>query len=149
MPAALDSGAAIANKVLGMADYTRRCRAGYPAQGQFVTTAFLPFASAEQQMGFCVQVRKGRGQFGSDMVFLRHPAGGLTTHENQSFNAMTDEQEAMARSLFESENLPEAEDYSRGYSCYGKVHEVGFLIEDSKSEPKPDVAFSFAITKLG
>jgi len=67
------------------------------------------------------------------MVFLRHPDERLTTHENQCYIAMTEEQEHLARQLFSQ--LPEAEDYSHGYRCCDKIHEVGFLIETSTSQP--------------
>lgn len=98
----------------------------------------------ERQIGFCVQIRRKRGQFGSDMVFLRHTDGSLVTHENQGFFLMTAEQEALARPLFVE--LPEEEDYSQGYSCCGKVREVGFVIENSASVPTPDASFAMAMT---
>lgn len=98
----------------------------------------------ERQIGFCVQIRRKRGQFGSDMVFLRHTDGSLVTHENQGFFLMTAEQETLARPLFVE--LPEQEDYSHGYSCCNKVREVGFVIENSASVPTPDASFAIAMT---
>lgn len=101
-------------------------------------------SNPERHIGFCVQIRRKRGQFGSDMVFLRHTDGSLVTHENQGFFLMTAEQEALARPLFVE--LPEQEDYSLGYSCCGKVREVGFVIENSASVPIPDTSFAIAMT---
>jgi hypothetical protein len=103
-------------------------------QGMFVVTGLQAGERRpEKQIGFCIQVRVGRGQFGSDMVFLRHPDESLTTHENQFFYAMTEEQEAIARTLFS--HLPEDEDYSGGYRCCDKIHETGFIVENSASRP--------------
>lgn len=144
---------AVASAVVAMNDYSRICRvrpgsggfalSGHPQQGQMVLTGMqvgAAGASPEKRIGFCVQVRLGRGQFHSDMVFLRHPDGSLTTHENQSYYAMSPEQEALARTLFKV--LPEDEDYAPGYICRDKIREVGFLIADSKSRPSPDTPFS-------
>jgi len=113
-------------------------------QGCMVVTG-LPAGprNAERRLGFCVQIRRKRGQFGSDMVFLRHPDGDLVTHENQCFYLMTPEQEALARPLFT--DLPEDEDFGHGYSCCNKVREVGFIIENSASEPMPNTAFGITI----
>ncbi|MGY0246470.1 plasmid protein, partial [Klebsiella michiganensis] len=96
-------------------------------------------------VGYCVQIRKRVGQFGSDMVFLRHANGSLTVHENNCYCAMDSEQEEVARAVFEV--LPEDEDYELGYSDCAKVWEVGFLIEKSQSRGTPDTPFSIAITK--
>jgi hypothetical protein len=101
---------------------------GHPKQGQFVTTGPQMGGSVESRVGYCVQVRKGRGAYSSNVVFLRHPDGGLTTHENQAFFGLTAAQEVLAREIFV--DLPEDEDYSHGYSIQGQYEEVGFLIED-------------------
>ena len=115
-----------------------------PSQGQIVVTGYQFGAPKKRRLGYCVQIRVGRGQFGSDMVFLRHLDGGLVTHENQCFYGLTPEQEALVRPLFKG--MIEEEDYTHGYLCCGKVMEVGFLIENSKSEPMPNTPFSVTIT---
>lgn len=122
---------AVVQRVIDTADRERTMIGAqrFPQQGQFVTTGFQMAPSIERYVGFCVQVRKGCGQFGSDMVFLRHPSGLLVTHENQAFFALSEEHEALVRGLYDPEDLPEAEDYSVGYRCVNKVHETGFLIE--------------------
>ncbi|WOY03089.1 plasmid protein [Dickeya fangzhongdai] len=114
----------------------------HPAQGQFVVTG-PNFQGDDTRVGYCVQVRKKVGQFGSDMVFLRHVNGSLTVHENQCYCAMNAEQEALARSVFEV--LPEDEEHEQGYSDCEKVHEIGFVIEHSKSCGTPDVPFAITI----
>lgn len=132
-------------QVIAMTDYTRVMYGGdrNAAQGQMVVTGPTQASSPEKRIGFCVQIRKNCGQFGSDMVFLRHPDGSLTTHENQAYFAMTADQELLARELFT--DLPENEDYSEGYRCCDKVHEVGFLITHSASTPTPNQPFSLTI----
>lgn len=99
----------------------------HPQQGQFVITGPQMGGSVLRRIGFCVQVRKDIGAFGSHLVFLRHADGSLCTHENQSFFGMTAAQEAAARECFDA--LPEEEDYSRGYTIGGEQQETGFIIE--------------------
>ena len=127
--------AALVERVLSLTDFSLLVRSGSSLkQGQFLVTGpQVGEKHPEKRIGFCIQVRLRCGQFGSDMVFLRHPDESLTTHENQCYIAMTDEQEQLARQLFS--HLPEDQDYSQGYRCCDKVHEVGFLIEDSASQP--------------
>jgi hypothetical protein len=135
----------IVKQVLALTDYTKGMYGDrHPAQGQMVVTGQQVGGSTEGRIGYCVQIRKNCGQFGSDMVFLRRPDGGLTTHENQGYYPMTDEQEKLARSLFAE--LPEDEDYSEGYLCCGKVHELGFLIDHSKSTPTPNTPFNLTVS---
>lgn len=121
-------------QILALASYERGMYGSkYPSQGQWVTTGPQASRNIEKRVGFCVQVRKGCGQFGSDLVFLRHADESLTTHENQSYYSMAQEQIDLARQAFS--HLPEDEDYSLGYSCTDKILEVGFLIEKSASQP--------------
>jgi ABC-type cobalamin transport system ATPase subunit len=60
-------------QILGMVDYKKSCRTaaghgiGYPLQGQMVITGPQLSQDPEKRMGFCVQVRKGCGQFVSDI----------------------------------------------------------------------------------
>lgn len=114
------------------------------AERQLVVVGASRDLDPEHGIGYCVQVRLGRGQFGSDMVFLRHPDDRLVTHENQGFWGMTPAQEALARPLFATQ--PEDEDCSHGYKCCGGVHEKGFLVQDSASSASPDTAFGFTVT---
>lgn len=150
--AGAEDRAARVAQIIDMCDYTRYVSGLSSAliqkltQGCMVVTGLQAGArEQERQLGFCVQIRKGRGQFSSDMVFLRHTDGKLITHENQGFFLMTPEQEALARPLFE--DLPEDEDYSHGYLCCNKVQEVGFIVENSASVPTPDTPFAITITR--
>ena len=116
---------------------------GGPAQGQFVVTGYQLGGASYKMVGYCVQVRKNSGQFGSDMIFLRHFDGRLVTHENQSFYSLTEEQEILARSIFKV--LPEEEDYSFGYKCCEGINEVGFIIEKSATKGSPNTPFTISI----
>jgi hypothetical protein len=121
-------------QIMALTDYRRRMMDLAKAKGPgcFVVTGPQPDWNPLKHVGYCVQVRKQCGQYRSDMVFLRHPDGSLTTHENQSFFAMTAEQEVLAREIFEV--LPEDEDFSQGFSCTDKIREIGYVIENSASK---------------
>jgi hypothetical protein len=133
------------DKIIALADYQNMISPGcHPAKGQFVVTG-TTCGDNSIRLGYCVQVRKGRGQFGSDMIFLRHADGTINTHENQCYLRMTDVQVHLARSIFSL--MPEDEDYSRGYCCCGKIREVGFVIENSGSVPTPDRPFVITVSR--
>lgn len=113
-------------------DYRKMIRE-HPEKYQFVTIGPQQGHNDKNRLiGYCVQVRKGCGQFGSDAVLLRHPNGDLVVHENQSYFPLTEEQEGAAKSLFEV--LPEDEDDSLGYIVRGEGEEIGFLIEGLKTQ---------------
>lgn len=131
-------------RIVELNDFQRMiCTSSNPVQGQFVVTG-PNFKGDQGRVGYCVQVRKRVGQFGSDMVFLRHADGSLVVHENNCYCAMNEEQEALARSVFKSQ--PEDEEYDLGYRDCEKILEVGFLIEHSESRGTPDLPFAIAIT---
>ncbi|EML3441831.1 plasmid protein [Proteus mirabilis] len=124
-------------------DWSRMIRtSSHPAFGQFVITGpnSLPVSN---RVGFCVQVRRKVGQFGSDMVILRHADGSLCIHENNCYVALTEEQEELARGVFKV--LPEDESSESEYGANG-VWETGFVIENSETKGTPDVPFVIAIT---
>ncbi|WP_308814838.1 plasmid protein [Serratia marcescens] len=134
----------VMEKIISLVDYQNMISPGnHPSKGQFVVTGTTCSDNAIR-LGYCVQVRKGRGQFGSDMIFLRHPDGTINTHENQFYLSMTDEQTLLARSIFSI--MPENEDDSRGYCCCGKIREVGFIVENSGSVPTPDHPFVITVS---
>lgn len=143
----MPSNQEVIEQILALTDYSKGVYyAGskkYPTQGQMVITGPQMSQDLQKRIGFCVQIRKNCGQFGSDMVFLRHPDGSLTTHENQAYFAMSEHQEALARTIFT--DLPEDEDFAHGYRCCQGVYEVGFIVEISESEPTPNTPFSMTI----
>ncbi|KWT95591.1 MULTISPECIES: hypothetical protein [unclassified Variovorax] len=132
---------ALAQDIVALADYTRGYFSRIPGPGEFLVTGFQQGRrDALSRIGFCVQVRKGVGQFSSDIVFMRHAAGKLSTHENQSFIPMSPYQLKLARKLFAGipeSNLPEDEDMTHGYRCQAGIHEVGHIIENSASRAAP------------
>lgn len=93
---------------------------------QFAVTATFGPTEPEYRIGFCTQVRKGQGKFGTDQVLLRHADGSLQTHENQAFYTLTPEQEALAHEVF-AELLAE-ENSQAGYRCPAGIHHIGFLV---------------------
>lgn len=134
----------VMEEIIALADYQNMISPGsHPEKGQFVVTGTTCGDNAIR-LGYCIQVRKGRGQFGSDMVFLRHPDGTINTHENQFYLRMTDVQVQLARSIFSL--MPENEDYSRGYCCCGKIREFGFVGENSDSVTTPDHPFVITVS---
>ncbi|MDE1465659.1 hypothetical protein [Spartinivicinus poritis] len=74
----------------------------HPKQGQFVITGRIEGKEKnfDNTIGYCVQVRLNRGDFGSDQVFLRHCDGKLVHHENQCFYAMSQEQIDIVKPFF-------------------------------------------------
>lgn len=106
-----------------------------PAFGQFVVVG-PNFTSIEQRFGYCVQVRKKVGQFGSDIVLLRHCEGNLIAHENNCYVAVSAEHEQQARAIFKM--LPEDEEPEQGYRDSDGVCETGFVIEHSASKASTD-----------
>lgn len=114
--------------LLKQIDYNRMIRFDdYPSKHQFVFTSYNTMNNNIKRLGYCVQVRKNRGLFGSHIVFLRHADGILTTHENQAYYTMTKIQEELCRTFFRI--LPEDENDDT-YSDYEtKTYEKGFLIE--------------------
>ncbi|HEL6195864.1 TPA: plasmid protein [Klebsiella pneumoniae] len=133
----------VINDIVNSINYQKMIRHdSNPAFGQFVVAGYNG-GPAESRLGYCVQVRKKVGQFGSDIVFLRHASGTLTAHENNCYVAVTEEQEALARSVFKL--LPDDEEPEKGYSDPAGVHETGFVIENSASNAStggPSVAIT-------
>lgn len=125
----------MASTIIAMTDYARMVDIfSHPGMAQYVITGpQYERVSALRRIGYCVQVRKGSGLHGSNLVFLRHPDGELVAHENQSFFTLTDEQLLLARHLFQVS--PENEPFAQGYRCADGIREVGFLIRNSASCP--------------
>ncbi|MCX4026974.1 plasmid protein [Endozoicomonas sp. SM1973] len=103
----------------------------HPKKGQFVLTGAIQGKERnfENNIGYCVQVRLNRGDFGGDVVFLRHCDGKLVPHDNQIFYALSEKQIEIAKPFFKPSMKTEPEDEL--YMLYeGKEPEAGFLIED-------------------
>lgn len=119
----------------------------YPYRGQFLIRGSHMFAPAIQSVGYVTQIRVGRGQFKSDMYFLRLADGSLLTVENDCYLKMTHEQEPLCRTIFEM--LPEDEGFESDpeyRDCEG-IGERGFIVKNSMSVPTADAPFSILIQK--
>lgn len=84
-------------------------------------------------IGYVVQIRKNAGAFGTHLLFLRHPDGTLSTHENQYFHKIHPDYLDDAKALFDEGVTPEEmEDYSEPYTIGGEFPETGKIIENPK-----------------
>lgn len=111
-----------------------------PAEGQVVITGlqagnFQGQIGWDRYLGYVVQVRKGAGAFGSDLYFLLHPNGVLSTHENQSLYSVPEDIEKRILALYDEEDRPEKWHFGIAVSIGGKYSEIGFIIE--KPAPLP------------
>lgn len=85
-------------------------------RGRFMVAGYNGEAALER-VGYCVQIRRKQGQFGSDCVWLRLADGRLAIHQNNSYMGITAADEALIRPFFV--NLPEDEDYEDGFHIQG------------------------------
>ena len=86
----------------------------HPAQGQFVLTGPRS-GPVNQKIGYCVQVRKGELDSDRPTVLLRHADGSVSAQPHQCLFALSAEQEALARRIFNSH--PRDEKPEEGYTC--------------------------------
>jgi len=88
-------------------------------------------------VGNLVQVRKGCGQFGSDVYFIRKFDGGLQSVENEWIQKI------------DLKNPQELEEPNLEYTMNGEFPETGFLIDNPKGWERKDASFSIAIIGKG
>lgn len=94
---------------------------------------FLPETA---RTGRLVQVRKGCGQFGSDMYFIRRANGVLITGENCKL------QHSDKDTPVDPADVTTVE-----YSIRGEYPEVGFVVEAPRQPQTPPVAFGVTISR--
>ena len=83
------------------------------------------FANA---IGYCLQIREGTGEAGSDnQVFLRHADGSIRVHHQQAFYRVSDSDKDKVLSLFTVK--PEDEDAMMELRCPNDIAEVGFRVK--------------------
>jgi len=107
----------------------------------------------EKRSGRLVQVRKGCGQFGSDVFFIRLRDGSLMTFENVMIRHADDEQfvEAFYRSngvgppSIPAQAINEDDSETAAYSIRGKWPETGFIVE-RPSQPETPGGFAIVVT---
>lgn len=99
--------------------------------------AWMTFLPLQESIGRLIQVRKNKGQFGSDVYFIRKPNGQLQTFENVCLRPYAGE-------------LPpvnEADSVEIEYTIRHEYPEVGFLIAESAQPQSPSPSFAIRITK--
>ncbi len=114
--------------------------------GDFVLGSFNE--RGEFPIGFVVQVRKGCGAFGSDVVILREHNEVLSSHSNQAFWKLPDDQVEMIRPHFEY--LPEIELEENPdimYSIAGEREYSGFLVIEDDHEEIATCSMAITITE--
>ncbi|MEK2059728.1 hypothetical protein WOB64_06270 [Vibrio parahaemolyticus] len=83
------------------------------------------FANA---IGYCLQIREGDGDVGSDnQVFLRHADGTIRIHHQQAFYRVSDIDKAKVLSLFKVKPSDESSDLE--LTCPNGIKGVGFRIK--------------------
>ncbi len=81
---------------------------------------------AENRVGRVAQVRLEGGDFGSDLVLLRHRNDILTPHANQSFYLIPDKFKAYLDEEFKNAHMDDSD--ADSYTLQGKESEIGFII---------------------
>lgn len=106
----------------------------------------------EKRIGRLVQVRKGVGQFGSDVFIIRLRDGGLASFENALIRRADDAEFEHAFYRLNGKQPPatppfpphEGDSERAEYSIANKWPEVGFIVENSK-QPQTPGAFAIAV----
>lgn len=107
----------------------------------------------EKRTGRLVQVRKGCGQFGSCIYFLRMRDGSLATFENAMIRHVDDEQFVDAFYRLNGKEAPvipdqapvDSDSETATYTIGGEWPETGFIV-DAPKQPETPGCFSMAIS---
>ena len=105
----------------------------------------------ENRTGRLVQARKGCGQFGSNIYFIRLRDGSLVTFENALIRHVDDEQfvdafyrrNGQAAPVIPDQAPDENDSVNATYSIGGQWPETGFIVAAPK---QPETPGSFAMT---
>ena len=117
----------------------------YPEHGELVISALIQNKeyNFDNAVGYVVQIRKKRGDFGTDQYFLRHCNGKLTVHENQSFYVVPESLVDEALSFFDIKKEEEPKDEIE--YIYQGYKETGYIIDFKEGDPVSNDA-SFIMT---
>tara|TARA_B100000700_G_scaffold252166_1_gene283529 strand:- start:9687 stop:10133 length:447 start_codon:yes stop_codon:yes gene_type:complete len=107
----------------------------YPEHGELVISGLIQNKeyNFDNSVGYVVQIRKKRGDFGTDQYFLRHCNGKITVHENQSFYVVPESLVDEALSFFEIKKEEEPKDEIE--YIYQGYKETGFMIDFKEGDP--------------
>lgn len=95
--------------------------------GTFVSTGLqVGNVIPTMYVGRVVQVRLEAGEFGSDIVFLRHADGSLRTHENQCFFRVRGEYVPELEGLYGNELQSDAP--GEEYTISNRLPQSGFIV---------------------
>lgn len=108
----------------------------------------------ERRIGRLVQVRKGVGAFGSDVLIIRLRDGSCATYENALIRAADDKrfEDAFYRSngrtppQIPEQPCSEIDTGNDEFTIAGKYPETGFVIEKPKQPESTTQSFSMMIT---
>lgn len=136
---------AVAKQITEARDYSKMVGfSKHPLPGEYLVTGiqagnFNGEAGWHLYVGYVVQVRKKAGDFGSDLILMRHPDGTLMQHHNQSFHRLTPEQEQELKAIYPPGMTPdEYEDYTRPYTLGNQQYPAtGKIIELEEAEAPP------------
>jgi len=109
----------------------------------------------ERRIGRLVQVRKGVGAFGSDVLIIRLRDGGCATYENALIRRADDKrfEDAFYRSngkappVIPDQPCNEWDTGNDEFTIGGKFPETGFIIEHPKQPESAGQAFAIIVTK--
>jgi hypothetical protein len=110
----------------------------YGQKYQFNDSVNVLFTFEDDACGRLVQVRKGVGQFGSDIYFIRRLDGKLSTFENVGL--------IHSKIEYPDQNIDTTESE---YTIRQKFPEKGFIIENPKQPQSESPVFGITITSEG
>ncbi|RXJ72725.1 hypothetical protein CS022_13905 [Veronia nyctiphanis] len=99
------------------------------SQYELLLTAYSSCGDGfENAIGYCLQIREGTGEEGSDnQVFLRHSDGSIRVHHQQAFYRVADSEKDQILSLFEIK--PDDERKDMDLCCPNGITESGFRVK--------------------
>jgi phosphopantetheinyl transferase (holo-ACP synthase) len=111
-------------------------------------------APEEMRSGLLVQVRKGCGQFGSDVYLIRLKNGKLQSYSNVMIRKVEDKEfvenfyhsNGMKSPKIEPQKPIYGDSTNEEYNIAGHYPAKGFIVENPK-DPQPAGSFSMTITK--
>jgi len=92
----------------------------------------------ERYIGYIVQVRIKWGAWKTDLVIMRHADGSLSSHENQSFHPVKEEDMPTVLEWFGDVTPENTEDYDVEYTIAGNYPEKGKVVEFKEDRPPVD-----------